>query len=341
MPGCARGFPGRSNGSSTRRRCDSAGAARPFATRDGTLRYRLGRHERRAGHPVRRAGARLSQRHRQYAPPLVGGGDRRVRSRGIQCRKLCGRGGREECGREHHDGVVSECRDRERPGTAPAPAVLPGICKPAGCDSLLAGTTWRRLFGVCREELLPAERHASGDRRARAHAPAARRARAGLGQGLGHHEQYHGLHESHAAPGSAGTVAGLDVPATAAAPARYHLRDQCPLHHRSQPTLAGRQRPHSQDVADPGRPGADGAHGLSGNRRQFFRERRGGTALAAAAGRPVPRFRGLLAGAIQQQDQWRHAAALARRLQPDAGRPDHETHRRQLDHGPRRAAQAA
>ena len=54
----------------------------------------------------------------------------------------------------------------------------------------------------------------------------------------------------------------------------------------------------------------------------------------------VARLRRAVPRAVQQQDQRRHAAALAAAGQPGAGRADHRRHRRRLDHRPRPAAAA-
>ena len=148
----------------------------------------------------------------------------------------------EERRREHYHGAVSQCRDRERPGTAPAPAVFPGIRKPAGHDPILGGTAWRRLLGVARRRIVSSSTtHIRRSPCPSSCACCSTYTACRMGHGVGHHEQHYGLHESHIAPGSARTVARLDVPATASAAPRHHLRDQCPFHHRSQPTLARRQ----------------------------------------------------------------------------------------------------
>ena len=80
-------------------------------------------------------------------------------------------------------------------------------------------------------------------------------------------------------------------------------------------------------------------HGQPGHRRLAQHQRRGRDPLRAAAhddgqgpGRDVSR-------AVQQQDQRRHAAALAAAGQPGARPRDHRGHRRRLDHRPRPAEQ--
>ena len=73
----------------------------------------------------------------------------------------------------------------------------------------------------------PAQRHASRDRRAGAHAPAGRRARRGVGHGVEHRDARLQLHQSHAAARGAGDVAGAaarGAPAAAHADHRAHQR---------------------------------------------------------------------------------------------------------------------
>ena len=86
---------------------------------------------------------------------------------------------------------------------------------------------------------------------------------------------------------------------------------------------------------DRGRPEPSSPHGQPGHRRLAQHQRRGRDSLRAAAhddgqgpGRDVPR-------ALQQQDQRRHAAALAAAGEPGARPRDHRGHRRRLDHRPR------
>ena len=85
---------------------------------------------------------------------------------------------------------------------------------------------------------------------------------------------------------------------------------------------------------------AQDPHGQPRHRRLAQHQRRRRHPLRPAAhgdgqgpGRDVPR-------ALQQQDQRRHAAALAAAGQPGARRLHHRGHRRRLDHRPRRAGEA-
>ena len=76
-------------------------------------------------------------------------------------------------------------------------------------------------------------------------------------------------------------------------------------------TLARRHRPYPPDVADRGRPRAPGADGLAGDRRQLFGQRRCRAAFRPAVPGTVQGFLRVVAGEIQQQDQWRHPTPLA------------------------------
>ncbi len=279
----------------------------------------LGGNQRRAGGSLRHAGSRLPQRHRQHAAAVARPGSRRLRSGRVQRRRLHGVGAREERSREHQHGALPERRHRERQGAAAASAVFPRLGHAAGCDPALGERTRRRLHRVRREELLPAQRHPPELRRGRADAPAGRRERTGVEPRLGHHHAHHGLHQPHAAARGAGELAGAHVRAAAAASAGDHLRDQRDVRHRDGAALAGRQRAPAPHVADRGRAGAAGAHGLPRHRRQLLGQRRGRAAFAAAARGPVPRLLRAVAGEVQQQDQRRHPAALDRLGQSGAG----------------------
>ena len=76
------------------------------------------------------------------------------------------------------------------------------------------------------------------------------------------------------------------------------------------------------------------AHGSSRHRRQSCRERRGRTAYRTAEGKRVAGLLRALAGALQQQDQRRHPAAVSGARQPGPARADQPLHRQRLDHGP-------
>ena len=164
-------------------------------------------------------------------------------------------------------------------------------------------------------------------RRGRADASAGRRASCRLGRGVGHRQPFHGLYQPHAVARSAGKVAAADVRKSSAAPARDHLRNQRTLSRRRITALARRYRPPAPHVDHRGRRHTHGAHGLSRHCRQFLGKRGGGTAFAAAAGRPVRGFLPALAAQVQQQNQRRHPAALADHVQPRPVRAYQRTHR--------------
>ena len=88
----------------------------------------------------------------------------------------------------------------------------------------------------------PAERHAPVDRRRRADAPAGRRARGGVGAGLGDDAEDPRLHQPHAAARGAGAVADPAVRQPAAAAPRDHLRDQPAVPRPGPPRLSRQTR---------------------------------------------------------------------------------------------------
>ena len=106
-------------------------------------------------------------------------------------------------------------------------------------------------------------------------------------------------------------MAARVVRAVAAAPPGDHLRDQPPPARRRADALSRRRRPRRAHEPHRGRRRAQDPHGQPGHRRLAQHQRRGRDPLRAAAHddgqgprRDVPR-------ALQQQDQRRHAAALA------------------------------
>ena len=79
-----------------------------------------------------------------------------------------------------------------------------------------------------------------------------------------------------------------------------------------------------------------GAYGASRHRRQPCRQRGGSAAHRIAQIECAAGFPRTLAGAFQQQDQRRDAAALPGACQPRAARTDQPLHRHRLDHAPGR-----
>ena len=124
----------------------------------------LGRYQRRAGDSLRHADLGLSQSRREYVAPVEVDRHRRVRSRRIQCRQLHRGGAGEEPRRAHLDGAVPQRQQRERQGTAPAPAVFPGVGQPAGCAAPVARGGQQRSVEICRAQRVPDERHPSDHR---------------------------------------------------------------------------------------------------------------------------------------------------------------------------------
>ena len=130
------------------------------------------------------------------------------------------------------------------------------------------------------------------------------------------------------------------VRAAAAAPPGDHPRDQPPPPRRRAGPLPGRRGPRRAREPRRGGRRAQDPDGQPRHRRLAQHQRRRRHPLRPAAhgdgqgpGRDVPR-------ALQQQDQRRHAAALAPAGQPGPGPQHHRGHRRRLDHRPRRADEA-
>src|SRR5712691_4224298 len=161
-----------------------------------------------------------------------------------------------------------------------------------------------------------------------------------MGSGLGPHPADARVYEPHAAARGARKMAARLVRDAAASAPRDHLRDQ-PATARCRPAPFPRRRGPC-GTHEPDRRGSEQTrpHGQPRHRGLAQHERRGGDPLRAAAldhgerpGRDVPR-------ALQQQDQWRHAAALADADEPGPCPHHHRGHRRGLDHRPRRAGEA-
>ena len=178
----------------------------------------------------------------------------------------------------------------------------------------------RRLEHAAREGRHPAQRHAPGDGRPRADAHPARRGAARLGPGLGPHRN---------GPWPTRTTRCCPRPWRNGRSRWFemllprHLEIIYEINRRLlddvREPLPRRRGPRRAREPDRGRPDQAGPHGQPGHRRLAQHQRRGRDPLRAAAhddgqgpGRDVPR-------ALQQQDQRRHAAALAAAGQPGAG----------------------
>ncbi len=139
-----------------------------------------------------------------------------------------------------------------------------------------------------------------------------------MGRSLGHHAANPGVHQPHPAARGAGEMAGGVVRDDAAAAPRDHLRNQSPLPGRCSAAVSRRRRSHSAHEPDRrGRP-QEGPHGESGDRRLAQHQWRRSNSLRAAARDDGQRSRRDVPRAVQQQDQRRHAAALAAAGQPAA-----------------------
>ena len=121
---------------------------------------------------------------RQHAAAVVGARRRPAVARRLQPRRPRRRAGGPRAPGGDLARAVSERRDRRRAGPAPAPGILLRVGVAAG-PRAPAPCAARRLALAARPRGDPAERHASGDRRAGADAPARRRARHAVGHAHG------------------------------------------------------------------------------------------------------------------------------------------------------------
>ena len=138
-----------------------------------------------------------------------------------------------------------------------------------------------------------------------------RRARSALGHGLADHAGEHGIHEPYPVAGGPGEVAGLPAGACRAAAPADHLRNQSPVPGARGLRVAERPRVPAASVAHRGRCVEAGAHGPPCHRGQPFRQRCLRTSQQTRADDAGSGFLSALAGALQQQDERRHAAPLA------------------------------
>ena len=133
----------------------------------------------------------------------------------------------------------------------------------------------------------------------------------------------------------AGEMAGRPVRDRPAPAPGDHLRDQPPLPGRRARAPSRRRRPRAARQPDRGGPRAAGPDGPPGRRRLAQHQRRRRDPLRPAADDRAARTSpSMFPESVQQQDQRRHAAALAAAGQPRPVRPDHRGHRRRLGHRP-------
>ena len=293
-----------------------------FEVRGGTLGVIVGRPSSVIGVPFDRPvvgyGGKTINTLRLWAAAVA----RRLRLPGVQPRRVRRRAGRTARGRVADAGALSRRHHEHGPGSA-----------------LRAGVFPRRLFAGGHRAAVPRGPTPTGsscpdkvaiqlnDTHPSLAVPELMRIlldEAGLGwdAGLGPHEADAGLHQPHAAARGAGEMAGRVVRDAAAAAAGDHLRDQPPPARRGAARAFPATRGALQRVSliEEERRAQD-PHGQPRHRRLAQHQRRGRDPLPPAAhddgqgpGGDVPR-------AVQQQDQRRHAAALAAAGQPAAG-PD-------------------
>ena len=244
-------------------------------------------------------------------------------------------------------------RDRQRRGGIPDARPLSGRLDRGGPDAAIsAGVLPRQLLAAGRRRPLPAgerdevvrasracrdsvERHAPVAVGRRADAHPSRRGEARVGRGLGPHRAHARLHQPHASAGGPREVAGRSLRAAHPAPPRDRLRDQPALSRRRRPALPERRRPRPAHEPDRGGLAADRADGSPGMRRQSQHQRRREDPLRPSAHPGASGFRGDVPRPVQQQDQRRHAPAVAAPGQPAARGARHGRRRRRgLGDGP-------
>ena len=237
----------------------------------------------------------------------------------IQPRRFRRRAGRDAGRRIAHARAVSRRFDQPRAGTALRAGVFPGRLF-AGRSGAPLPARQRRLERAAREGRHPAQRHAPHDGRAGADADPAGRGATGLGPGLGPHAAGRWL-----------------TPTTRCCPKRWRngrssgsrcccraiwksfTRSTAGFSTTCAPAFPATKAASQRISLIEEGPAQASPHGQPGHRRLAQHQRRGRDPFGAAAhddrqgsGRDVPR-------ALQQQDQRRHAAALAAAGQPGAG----------------------
>src|SRR3954466_6773458 len=281
-----------------------------------------------------RGGARYSSPPLHHAAAVAGAGQRRFRSHRLQRRRLRKSGDRQDPLGDDFQGLVSERREDVRQGAAAAAAVLlrrrlaPRHRQAAPGGTSLAGQ-------LRREDGHPAQRHASGGGHPRADADLRRRARSALGKGLGPHRRHLRVHESHAPLGGARDLAGGPVREPPPPTPDDHLRDQPALLAPGDQPLSVRRAPPRPHVAHrrgtPRRPAfAPHPDGVPRGGRIALGERSRRAAHEAPRAAPPARLPRDVPGTLQQQDERRHAPALAPAGESPPRRRDHGSHRRCL-----------
>ena len=144
-----------------------------------------------------------------------------------------------------------------------------------------------------------------------------------MGAGVEADQGYVRLHQPHAAARGARDLAGVAARADAAAADADHLRDQCRGADRSAQGRGLQRSADRRGLADRRGRGAPRAHGAVGLRRLALGQWRVGAAHRADEEDGLFGPQQALSRTHQQQDQWRHAAALADGMQSGADQADH------------------
>ena len=273
----------------------------------------------RAGRRLRHADRRLARPARQRAAAVVGALARSAAARRLQHRRLSRRGRRGSARGIDLQIPLSERREPGRARTAAAAGIFLRLGLAAGPDQ--AAPRLRRTVAQPRlQGRGAAQRHPSEPRRHRTDAHPGRPAQFPLGRGVEDHGRDAVLHQSHAAAGGAGDLAGRTVRAAAAAASRNHLPHQRRASGAGRRALPGRRRFPRLGVADRREERPPGADGTARLRRLAPHQRRLGDAFRPDEGDRVPRSQPSLSRPHHQQDQRHHLPPLADAGQPEADR---------------------
>ena len=172
-----------------------------------------------ACHPPRHADHRLRNSQRRNPAVVEGRADGAVRLPGLQLPALHRRHRRAGAHLRHLACAVPQRRGQ---GAAGPSAVLLLLGLPAGDRRQLRQAPRRGHDGLRQVQLDPAQRHPSCAVHPRAHAHPARRARHGLGRGLGHRHPHLRLHQPHRSGRGPREVGDADLRSHFPA----HLRDR-------------------------------------------------------------------------------------------------------------------
>ena len=273
-------------------------------------------------HTVRSTDRRLWRQDHQHIAPMGRRCAQLFRLSGIQQRRFCRRAGRDSRGRIADPGALSRRFHQHGTGPALRAGVFPGRLL-IGRSRPALPPQQCRLEHVSRQGRDSAQRHASDDGGAGVDADPARRGASRVGPGLGSDAEDVGLHQSHSAARSAREMAARLVPDDAAAPSGDHLRDQSAFPRRRPDPLSRRRGACSAREPGRGRRRAENPHGQPRHRRLAQHQRCLGDSHRPAADDDGQRPGRDVSGALQQQDQRRHAATMAVAGEPGARRRHH------------------